>query len=75
VLAIERRAAVREKEIGGSGGSLNLNPLGLFLRTSVYMVYSECLTTRLNPLAERTCFSQAAVVAGLSGRPSGVAKV
>jgi hypothetical protein len=39
-----------------------LNPLDLFLRTSidhtVYMAYSECLPTRLNPLAERTCFSQ-----------------
>ena len=23
------------------------------------MAYSECLPTRLNPLAERTCFSQA----------------
>jgi hypothetical protein len=29
------------------------------------MAYSECLSTRLNPLAERTCFSQAAVAAKL----------
>jgi len=44
-----------------------LNPLGLFLEPpgpllthlhTVYMAYSECLPTRLNPLAERTCFSQ-----------------
>jgi hypothetical protein len=39
-----------------------VNPLGLFLRTSIpfnYGVfYSECLPTRLNPLAERACFSQ-----------------
>ena len=27
------------------------------------MAYSECLPTRLNPLAERTCFSQAVAVA------------
>ena len=25
---------------------------------TVYMEYSECLPTLLNPLAERTCFSQ-----------------
>jgi hypothetical protein len=30
----------------------------MHLRT-VYMVYSECLPTRSNPLAERACFSQA----------------
>ena len=44
-----------------------MNPLGLFLDPpgpllthlhTVYMAYSECLPTRLNPLAERTCFSQ-----------------
>ena len=44
-----------------------MNPLGLFLGTlgpllthlhTVYMADSECLPTRLNPLAERTCFSQ-----------------
>ena len=44
-----------------------MNPLGLFpeppgpLLThlhTVYMAYSERLPTRLNPLAERTCFSQ-----------------
>ena len=44
-----------------------MNPLGLFLEPpgpllthlhAVYMAYSECLPTRLNPLAERTCFSQ-----------------
>ena len=37
-----------------------MNPLGLFLRTSIlfYMAYSECLSTCLNPSAERTYFSQ-----------------
>jgi hypothetical protein len=48
----------REKEIGGSGGSLEPpGPLPTHLHT-VYMAYSECLPTRLNPLAERACFSQ-----------------
>ena len=44
-----------------------MNPLGLFLENpgpllthlhTVYMAYYERLPTRLNPLAERTCFSQ-----------------
>jgi hypothetical protein len=44
-----------------------LNPLGLFLEPpgplpthfhTVYIAYSECLPTRVNRLAERTCFSQ-----------------
>ena len=44
-----------------------MNPLGLFLEPpgpllthihTVYIRYSECLPTYLNPLAERTCFSQ-----------------
>ena len=44
-----------------------MNPLSLFLEPpgpllthlhTVYMAYSERLPTRLNPLAERTCFSQ-----------------
>jgi hypothetical protein len=55
----------------------HLNPLGPFLRTSTpYMAYSECLATRLNPLAERICFSQAprqrrgVVATPLSARPS-----
>ena len=29
---------------------------------TVYMTYSECLPTLLNPLAERTCFSQVPLV-------------
>jgi hypothetical protein len=43
---------------GGSGGSLE--PPGPLLTHphTVYMAYSECLPTRLTPLAERTCFSQ-----------------
>ena len=45
-----------------------MNPLGLFFEPpgpllthlhTVYMAYSECLPTRLNPLAERACFFQA----------------
>jgi hypothetical protein len=37
-----------------------LNPLGLFITHlhTIYMAYSECIPTRLNPPAERTCFSQ-----------------
>jgi hypothetical protein len=42
---------------------VHLNPLGLFLYTSVPCIwrtleYSECLPTLLNPLAERACFPQ-----------------
>ena len=57
----------REEHIGGSGGSL-VDPPGPLLEPpwpllthlhTAYMVYSECLPTRLNPLAERTCFPQA----------------
>ena len=33
------------------------------------MVYSECLPTRLNPLAERTCFPQARMLATIQQRP------
>ena len=59
------RAGRREQQIGGSGGSLEppgplLEPPGPLL-THLYTVciaYSECLPTRLSPLAERTCFSQ-----------------
>ena len=48
----------REQQIGGSGGSLDPpGPLLTHLHT-VYMAYSERLPTRLDPLAERTCFSQ-----------------
>jgi hypothetical protein len=48
----------REKQIGGSGGSLEPpGPLLTHLHT-IYIAYSGCLPTRLNPLAERTCFSQ-----------------
>ena len=57
----------REKKIGGTGGSLEPpGPLLTRLHT-VYMAYSERLPTRLNPLAERTCFSQ--VTAMLRLRP------
>jgi hypothetical protein len=55
----------REQQIGGSGGSLEppgplLEPLGPLLTHlhTFYMGYSERLPSRLNPLAERTCFSQ-----------------
>ena len=57
----------REKQIRGSGGSAEppgppLEPPGppLMHLHTVYMAYSECLPTRVNPLAERTCFSQVA---------------
>ena len=33
----------------------------------VHMAYSECLPTLLNPLAERTCFSQAAMILAALG--------
>jgi hypothetical protein len=56
----------REQQIGGSGGPLEppgplLEPPGPLLTHlhTVCMAYSGCLPTRLNPLAERTCFSQA----------------
>ena len=60
----ERRASGRNRQ--GVQGA-HLNPLGLFLEPpgplltrlhTVYMAYSECLPTRLSPLAERNCFSQ-----------------
>jgi hypothetical protein len=39
---------------------LFLNPLGLCLRTSIPFIWRvlSAFPTRLNPLAERTCFSQ-----------------
>jgi hypothetical protein len=69
-------ARTREKQIGGSGGSLE--PPGPLLEPpwpllthihTVYTVYSECLPARLNPLAERTSFSQARTRAPRSPRP------
>ena len=48
-------------EIGrGSGGSLEPPGPPLTRIHTVYMAYSECLPTHLNPLAERICFSQVA---------------
>jgi hypothetical protein len=59
-------AISREQQIGGSGGSLEppgplREPRGPLLTHlhAVYAASSECLPTRLNPLAERACFSQA----------------
>jgi hypothetical protein len=53
----------REKQIGGSGGSLEpRGPLPMHLHT-VHMAYSECLPTLLKPLAERNCFSQVSTLA------------
>ena len=55
-----REPAVRdgEKQMRGSGGSLEPpGPLPTHLHT-VHMEYSGRLPTRLSPLAERTCFSQ-----------------
>ena len=60
-----------------------MNPLGLFLEPpgpllthlhTVHIAYSECLPTRLNPLAERTCFSQARKVKYWDG-PRGGQKI
>ena len=63
---VDERARRREKQIGGSRGSLEppgplLEPPGPLLTHlhTDYMAYSERLLTRLNPMAERICFSQA----------------
>ena len=61
-----RAALSREQQMGGSGGSIEPpgplleppEPLLTHLHT-VYIACYECLPTHLNPLAERTCFSQA----------------
>jgi hypothetical protein len=60
------RHQAREQQMGGSGGSVEppaplLDPPGPLLmhRHTVCIAYFECLPTRLNPLAERACFSQA----------------
>jgi hypothetical protein len=57
----------------------HLNPLGLFLRTSIqctlYMACSECLPTRLNPLAERTCYSQVPLTCAVGAAGTAVFKV
>ena len=75
---LNRKVFVREQQIGGSGGSLEPPgplleppwPLLTHLRT-VYMVCSECLPTRLHPLVERPCFSQATPTASAtSTRPT-----
>jgi hypothetical protein len=42
---------------GGSGGPVKLPGPLLTHPHTVYMAYSECLPTRVNPLAERACFS------------------
>ena len=63
----------REQQIGGSGGSLEppgplLEPPGPLLTRlhTVYIACSERLPTRLNPPAERACFSQRVKVTGLA---------
>ena len=74
----DRRRAARGEQGATYRGfkGAHLNPLGLFLEPpgpllthlhTVYMAYSECLPTRLNPLAERTCFSQVAMVGSKLG--------
>ena len=61
----EKNVAHREKEKGGSGGSLEPpGPLLTHLRT-VCVAYSGCLSTLLSCLAERTTFSQVALFSGL----------
>jgi hypothetical protein len=50
------------ERVRGGSRALTCTPSGslpMHLHT-VYMAYSECFPTRLNPLAERTCFSQVA---------------
>ena len=57
--ALPSMVLIGEKQIRGSGGSLDPPvPFPMHLHTAVYMVYSECRSTRLTPLAERMCFSQ-----------------
>ena len=52
---LQPTALAGEEQIRGSGGSLEPpGPLPTHLHT-VHMAYSECLRTRLDPLAERTC--------------------
>jgi hypothetical protein len=75
--AEEPTVIVREQQIGGSGGSLEPpgplleppGPLLTHLRT-VYMACSECLPTRLNPLAERACVSPVIVFTDENGAPT-----
>jgi hypothetical protein len=62
----QAQACGRAHLLGGSGASLEppgplLEPPGRLLTHlhTVYIVYSECLTMRLNPLAERACSAQA----------------
>ena len=55
-----------------------MHPLGLFLRTSIPFInkkkaYYECLPTRLDPLAERTCLSQASTTPR-AGRTARIAR-
>jgi hypothetical protein len=64
----------REKQIGGSGGSLEppgplLEPPGPLLTHlhTVYMAYSDCLPNHSNPLAKMTCFSQVAAARRVYG--------
>jgi hypothetical protein len=70
------QVGAREQQIGGSWGSLEppgplIEPPGLLLTHlhTVYMAYSERLPTRLNPLAERTYFSQVGAADFLRSRP------
>jgi hypothetical protein len=69
MVAAASGCARREKAIGGPGGSLE--PPGPLLphRHNVYMAYSERLPTRLNPLAERICFSQVCRCCGAAAEP------
>ena len=62
VLRLLLAAETGDKEIWGSGGSLESPGSLLTHLHTVYMAYSECLPTHLNPLlAERTYFSQVLV--------------
>jgi hypothetical protein len=71
----ENGTTTGEQQIGSAGGSLEPpgplleppGPLPMRLPT-VHMECSGCLPALLNPLAERTCFSQAATYTRLGSR-------
>jgi hypothetical protein len=70
VEAARAEVEAREKEIGGSGGSLEPSGPLITQLHSVCMGYSESLPTLLHPLAERTCYSLQVEAARPSAEPS-----
>ena len=57
-----QQVELREKGTGGAGGSLEPPGLRLTHLHTIHMAYAECLPTCLDPLAERTCFSQVELI-------------